>query len=125
MKTQYDVIIIGSGAGAMTSAITAHDAGLDVAVIEKSDKFGGTSALSGGGIWIPNNHLFKKKGGKDSKDLARKYLQEATKGEVSEARLEAYLDKSPEMIKYLIEHTQVRYAVATEYPDYYLSLIHI
>lgn len=122
MKDQYDVIIVGSGAGAMTAAITAHDAGLDVVVIEKSDKFGGTSALSGGGIWIPNNHFFKRKGGKDSLALAREYLQAATRGEVSDARIEAYLNKAPEMIKYLDDNTQVSYAVAAEYPDYYPHL---
>lgn len=122
MKAQYDVIVIGSGAGAMTAAITAHDKGLAVLVIEKSDKFGGTSALSGGGIWIPNNTHFKKKKGHDSYELAMEYLQAATQGEVEPERLSAYLDNAPEMIDYLEKHTQVRYAVATEYPDYYPHL---
>ena len=122
MKAQYDVIVIGSGAGAMTAAITAHDRGLDVLVIEKSDKFGGTSALSGGGIWIPNNTHFKKKKGHDSYELAMTYLQAATQGEVEPERLEAYLEHAPAMIDYLERHTQVRYAVAKEYPDYYPHL---
>lgn len=51
----YDVIVVGSGAGALSSAVFASDQGLSVLVVEKSDKYGGTSALSGGGIWIPNN----------------------------------------------------------------------
>ena len=122
MKTQYDVVIVGSGAGAMTAALTAHDAGLSVAVIEKSDKYGGTSALSGGGIWIPNNHFFKKKGGQDSYDQALKYLQAATQGEVSNERIRAYLDHAPQMVEYLDKYTQVKYAVAAEYPDYYPHL---
>ena len=62
-QMSWDVIVVGSGAGAMTSAVVAADRGLSVLVIEKSDKFGGTSAISGGGIWIPNNHYFKAKGG--------------------------------------------------------------
>ena len=48
-----DVLVVGSGAGALTSAITAHDQGLDVYIIEKSDHYGGTSASSGGGVWVP------------------------------------------------------------------------
>ena len=63
-QMSWDVIVVGSGAGAMTSAVVAADRGLSVLVIEKSDKFGGTSAISGGGIWIPNNHYYKAKGGR-------------------------------------------------------------
>ncbi|MDN3653441.1 FAD-dependent oxidoreductase [Thalassotalea ponticola] len=122
MKTEYDVIVIGSGAGALTSALTATDQGLDVLVCEKSDKFGGTSALSGGGIWIPNNSLFKKMGGKDSFEDALTYLKAATQDSVSEERLIAYLEKAPEMVDYLHQHSQVRFAVAAQYPDYYPHL---
>lgn len=67
--SHYDVIVVGSGAGAMTSALFAAEQGLSVLVVEKSDKFGGTSAISGGGIWIPNNHYFAAKGGGDSVEL--------------------------------------------------------
>ncbi|WP_371185505.1 FAD-binding protein [Thalassotalea maritima] len=122
MKTQYDVIVVGSGAGAMTAALTAKDKGLDVLVIEKSDKFGGTSALSGGGIWIPNNSQFKQLGGKDDYDKALTYLRASTQGDVDESRLHAYLKFAPEMVDYLHENSQVRYAVAAEYPDYYPHL---
>ena len=52
---EYDVIVVGSGNGALTSAICSHDGGAKVLVIEKSNQFGGTSATSGGGVWIPNN----------------------------------------------------------------------
>lgn len=63
-NTDYDLVVVGSGAGALTAAITAQAQGLRVLVIEKTDKYGGTSALSGGGIWIPCNHHFKAKGGR-------------------------------------------------------------
>lgn len=122
MQTDYDVIVVGSGAGAMTAAITAKDKGLDVLVIEKSDKFGGTSALSGGGIWIPNNSYYKKISNDDSYTKALTYLQSATNGEVAEEKLHMYLTKASEMIDYLQKETQVNYAVAAEYPDYYPDL---
>ncbi|MCK6388552.1 MAG: FAD-dependent oxidoreductase [Zoogloea sp.] len=121
-QTAFDVIVVGSGAGAMTAAITAADQGFSVLVVEKSDKFGGTSAISGGGIWIPNNHYFKRMGGHDSHALALTYLRAATNGRVDESRLLAYLEHAPKMIQYLETKSRVRYAVAHKYPDYYQHL---
>lgn len=121
-QTAFDVIVVGSGAGAMTAAVTAADQGLSVLVVEKSDKFGGTSAISGGGIWIPNNHYFKRMGGRDSHDQALTYLRAATAGRVDERRLLAYLEHAPKMIHYLEKKSRVRYAVAHKYPDYYQHL---
>ena len=121
-QMSWDVIVVGSGAGAMTSAVIAADHGLSVLVIEKSDKFGGTSAISGGGIWIPNNHYFAAKGGKDSYDKALQYILAAGGGKADETKVRAYLDHAPKMIKYLEEKSRVRYAVAEKYPDYYQHL---
>jgi len=121
-QTQYDVIVVGSGAGAMTSAVFLADQGFSVLVLEKSDKFGGTSAISGGGIWIPNNHYFARQGGNDSLEQARRYLDAAAGGQVDPARLEAYLDNAPKMIEALTRCSRVRYAVAAKYPDYYPNL---
>ena len=121
-QTDWDVIVVGSGAGAMTSAAIAADRGLSVLVVEKSDKFGGTSAISGGGIWIPNNHYFVAKGGKDSYDKALQYIMGAAGGRADETKVRAYLDHAPAMIKYLEDKSRVRYAVAEKYPDYYQHL---
>ena len=121
-QTDWDVIVVGSGAGAMTSAAIAADRGLSVLVVEKSDKFGGTSAISGGGIWIPNNHYFAAKGGKDSYDKALQYIMTAGGGRADETKVRAYLDHAPAMIKYLEDKSRVRYAVAEKYPDYYQHL---
>ena len=121
-QTVYDVIVVGSGAGAMSAAVVAADQGLSVLVVEKSDKYGGTSAISGGGIWIPNNHYFAEKGGKDSYDKAFTYLKASTDGKVDEERLRAYLEYAPRMIHYLETRSRVRYAVAEKYPDYYQHL---
>ncbi|MFK0570363.1 FAD-dependent oxidoreductase [Endozoicomonas sp.] len=122
VDTFVDIVVVGSGAGALTSAIYAADQGMSVLVVEKSDKYGGTSAISGGGIWIPNNDHFRKKGGNDSFEKAMTYLNAATAGKVAASRLKAYLDNAPEMVRYLEENTRVRYAVAEKYPDYYPDL---
>lgn len=120
--SHYDVIVVGSGAGAMTSALFAAEQGLSVLVVEKSDKFGGTSAISGGGIWIPNNHYFAAKGGGDSVELALQYLKAATGEHGDDKRLRAYVKHAPQMIRALVDNSHVRYAVAAKYPDYYPQL---
>lgn len=118
----YDLIVVGSGAGAMTAAVAAADQGLSVLMVEKTAQYGGTSALSGGGIWIPNNHYFKAIGGNDSEELSWTYLKAAVGDRVDDQRLRTYLHKAPEMIAWLEKHTRVRYAVADKYPDYYQHL---
>lgn len=70
-----DLLVVGSGAGALTAAITAHDHGGKVLVVEKSDMYGGTSATSGGGIWIPCNHLMAEHGEDDTAEAALEYLE--------------------------------------------------
>jgi 3-oxosteroid 1-dehydrogenase len=114
-----DLLIIGSGAGAMTAAITAYDRGGDALLIEKSDRYGGSSAMSGGGLWAPNNHLMAEVGIEDSPEEARSYLEAVTAGDVPEERLRAYLETAPELVKYLTEHTHVELEALPEYADYY------
>ncbi|MBP3362753.1 MAG: FAD-dependent oxidoreductase, partial [Pseudomonas sp.] len=121
-QSSYDVIVVGSGAGAMTSALFAADQGLSVLIVEKSDKYGGTSAISGGGIWIPNNHYFAALGGQDSPELSMQYLKAATGEHGDPVRLKAYLDHAAPMINRLTANSHVRYAVADKYPDYYPQL---
>ncbi|TNF16975.1 MAG: FAD-dependent oxidoreductase [Pseudomonadales bacterium] len=121
-QTSYDVIIVGSGAGAMTAAVFAADQGLSVLVLEKSQQFGGTSAISGGGIWIPNNHHFTAKGGNDSPEKAWAYLKAAVGERVADKRLRTYLEQAPKMLRELEACSHVRYAVAEKYPDYYPHL---
>lgn len=122
IQTSYDVIVVGSGAGAMTAAIFAADQGHSVLVVEKSDKYGGTSAISGGGIWIPNNDEFRAQGGQDSYQLALDYIKAASEGSVDDSRIHAYLDNAPKMIRALQANSRVKFAVAEKYPDYYPHL---
>ena len=114
-----DWLVVGSGAGAMTSALVAHDLGATTLLLEKGPVYGGSSAMSGGGLWIPNNHLMAGVGITDSYDDALAYLLAVTGGVVAEKRLRAYLDESPKMTRYLCEKTRVELVALPEYPDYY------
>ncbi|NNC39018.1 MAG: FAD-binding protein [Hyphomonadaceae bacterium] len=112
-----DILVVGSGAGALTAAITAHDAGGNVLVIEKSDMYGGTSATSGGGIWIPCNHLMAEHGETDTPEAAIEYLKACIGDAVSEERLKAYVENAPKMLKDMEDKSDIRF-VSTPYADY-------
>lgn len=113
-----DILVVGSGAGGLTAAITADTLGADVMVIEKSDQIGGTSATSGGGIWIPCNHLMAKHGESDSKADAMAYMKACIGDDVSDERMERYVDEAPKMLRFMEENSQVDY-IATPYADYF------
>lgn len=116
---EVDVLVAGAGAGAMVAALTAHDRGGKVLVIEKGSQYGGSSAMSGGGLWIPNNHLMPGVNVEDSHEAAMEYLRATTGGYVSEDRLQAFAQNGPKMIRYLCEKTRVQLVAMPEYPDYY------
>ncbi len=117
---QCDILVVGSGNGAMTAAIVAHDQGGKVLAIEKSDQYGGTSATSGGGVWIPCNRYAVAAGCDDSLDQARAYIQAVSPpGKISDEMIETYLVHGPAMIDYLHENTRARYVNLVHYPDYF------
>jgi len=94
----YDVVVVGSGAAGATAALRAKELGLSVLIVEKTNKFGGTSATSGGVMWVPNHDLAETG---DSREEALRYLDSVIKGPVQRDRLEAYVDQAPEMIRFL------------------------
>ena len=114
-----DVLVVGSGGGGMAAALAAVDAGASALVIEKSPVYGGSTAMSGGALWIPNNHLMKKAGLNDSAEEALVYLKKLTAGLVSDDRLRTYVDAGAEMVQYLEEHSRVRFQVVPGYSDYF------
>ena len=71
---EYDVVVVGSGAAGMVAALTAAHQGLSTVVVEKAAHYGGSTARSGGGVWIPNNEILKRDGVKDTAEAARTYL---------------------------------------------------
>jgi 3-oxosteroid 1-dehydrogenase len=114
-----DFLVVGSGAGALTGAIRAHDLGLNTLVVEKSGFYGGTSAMSGGSVWIPNNHQMAGVGVSDSEEEALTYLSAITKGEVEVSRLQVFIRKGAEMLKYLEYRGDLKCKALPQYCDYY------
>ncbi|MDP3859154.1 MAG: FAD-dependent oxidoreductase [Stagnimonas sp.] len=116
---QFDVIVVGSGAGGMTAALCASGEGLSAVVLEKQGVYGGTTAVSGGGIWIPCNDDIPGHGGSDSYEEALTYVKLLTEGEVPLPRIEAYLRNAPEMVRHLAKKFGVIFRGVKRYPDYY------
>ncbi|WP_416052993.1 FAD-binding protein [Cupriavidus basilensis] len=117
--TTYDVVVVGSGAGAMTAALRAYDLGLTVLLVEKSPHYGGTTAISGGGIWIPCNDQIQSLGGNDSYEEAVAYLRDVVGEDFDLNRIHAYLKNGPEMVQYLATRAQTHFHAVPRYPDYY------
>jgi 3-oxosteroid 1-dehydrogenase len=103
----------------MVASIYAHDHGARVLLIEKTDLYGGNSAMSGGAMWIPNNPQMAAAGVRDSREEALTYLEHITHGRVAVEKLETYVDTAPEMLAYMTEHTHLRPTCMLTYPDYY------
>lgn len=117
-----DFLVVGSGAGGMAAAIRAHDLGADTLIIEKASVYGGSTAWSGGVIWVPDNPCMKAKGMADSAAEAMEYLETITAGSSSSERLQAYVEAAPRMMEYFIQHTHLKFQTIEEYPDYYPEL---
>ena len=119
-----DVLVVGSGNGGLTAALCCHDMGLeDVLVIEKSNLYGGTSSISGGGVWVPCNRYARAAGAEDSFEKAKTYLKNTIPADqVPEHMIDTYLVNAPKMVDFLHERTRVRYVTLEHYPDYYTNL---
>jgi 3-oxosteroid 1-dehydrogenase len=98
---EVDVLVVGSGAGGMTAALTARSEGLDALLIEKSEVYGGSSAYSGGGAWIPNHPVLVRQGQRDDPEQILAYLDAIAGDRVSRDRLERYVHEAPRMAELL------------------------
>lgn len=119
MNNEWDVIVIGSGAAGLTAAVTAARKGLSVLVVEKTDVFGGTTAISGGGIWIPGNHHQIAAGIPEPAGAARNYIATLVGEGLNAEALDAYLQAGPEMVRFLEDQTEVAFALADHSPDWH------
>lgn len=116
---QADVVVLGTGGAALTAALAAHDFGAgDVAILEKSNMIGGTTAMSGGMLWIPGNHHQQDVDIEDSWDDVVTYLDTLAPGLLDPAVLEGFLDGGPEMVRYLADRTPLKVRTLTGFPDY-------
>lgn len=118
-KKKSRVVVLGTGGAGLTAAIAAHDAGAKVKVFEKADKVGGTTAWSGGMIWIPNNHLEAAAGVRDSREEAIRYILSLSHGLIDPSLAEAFVDAGPVMVKYLNDHTPTNFRTIAQFPDYH------
>lgn len=116
---EYDVIVVGSGAAGMTAALTAAHHGLRAVLIEKSAQFGGSTARSGGGVWLPNNDVLLSEGVPDTPEGAREYLRHITGDEVDDDLRNAFLDNSAAVLRFVLDNTPLRLRWVTGYSDYY------
>lgn len=114
-----DLLVMGSGAAGMAAAVRAHDLGLDVLLVEKSELYGGNTAMSGGVCWVANNPGMAREGIRDSDEDGFTYLKHITKGEVPDDKLWLYIRESKRVLAYLHENTHVRYVPLAKYTDYY------
>lgn len=116
--TQCDVIVVGSGAAGLSCAITAKKRGLDVVVLEKEPVFGGTTALSGGVLWIPMSHHGLKQNPGDRADLVHTYMIEEVGSFYDEAAVQTFIENGPKMVDFFERETEMKF-IPTLYPDYH------
>jgi succinate dehydrogenase/fumarate reductase flavoprotein subunit len=116
---EWDVIVVGSGASGLTAAVRAAHSQLKVLVVEKADHFGGTTALSGGGIWIPNNPQARAAGIVDPPERVREYVLEVIGKTARPELIDAYLAAGPAMVRWLAQNTSVEFLLSPETSDWY------
>ena len=114
-----DILVVGSGGGGMVAALAASHLGSKALIIEKGFVYGGSTAMSGGAMWVPNNYLMKQEGLSDSPEEGLAYLKSITGGKAPEDRLRVYVDTAPEVVKWLEEHSRARYRVVHGSSDFY------
>jgi 3-oxosteroid 1-dehydrogenase len=118
-EQEYDVVVVGSGAAGMVAALTAAHQGLSTVVVEKAPHYGGSTARSGGGVWIPNNEILKRDGVTDTTTDARTYLHSIIGDVVPAVKIDTYLERGPEMLSFVLKNSPLNLCWVPGYSDYY------
>lgn len=119
VEAEFDVLVVGTGASGMSAAVTAAHEGLKVLVVEKVGLFGGTTARSGGWLWIPGTKLATEQGIQEPADAAKKYLKHEATTHFDEARVDAFVENGPKAMKFFTENTCVQFDMPPVFPDYH------
>lgn len=115
---QVDILVVGSGAGGLLAALVGARNRADVLIVEKAELWGGTSATSGGGIWIPGSDVAQAAGFNDDLEKAFTYLRGLSADNVPDANIRAYVENGAPMLRWVMANTPVQY-MAFPYPDYH------
>ena len=115
----YDVVVLGTGAAGLTAAVAASDGGARVGLYEKADLVGGTSAWSGGMVWVPMNRHMAELGIPDSREDVLAYLMSMSHGLVRDDLVAAFVDEGPRVLDHLEARTPARFQVVRDFPDYH------
>ncbi len=116
---ETDILVVGSGGGGLTAALVAKMLGKEAIVVEKTQYYGGSTALSGGGIWVPGNYLMAEAEIPDSVENGLTYMENTVGDRTPRVNREAYVSKAKEMLEYLTCNTHVKFQIMDGYPDYY------
>ncbi|MEJ5057086.1 MULTISPECIES: FAD-dependent oxidoreductase [unclassified Pseudomonas] len=116
-----DVLVVGSGASGLATAVTAAELGLDVIVVEKEPQLGGTSAWSGGWLWIPRNPLAIADGIVEDPEQPRAYLRHELRCVELDPRVEVFLEQGPQMVEFFQRLTDVQFFSGSKMPDFHAS----
>jgi len=116
---EYDLVVLGSGAGGFAAAATASCLGLNVLVVEKADRFGGTSAISGGAAWVYGTDQARAAGAQDSPQAMRTYLKTIIGAGYNAQLVDAFIARGHQALRWLERNTELRYALRPHSPDYY------
>ncbi|VTU31132.1 3-oxosteroid 1-dehydrogenase [Variovorax sp. SRS16] len=118
-ESEYDVLVVGTGASGMSAAVTAAYEGLKVLVVDKAPVYGGTTARSGGWLWIPGTKLAREQGISEPTGAARAYLQHEATTHFDAARVDAFIENGPKAIDFFTEKTCVQFDMPPVFPDYH------
>ncbi|MCB9438940.1 MAG: 3-oxosteroid 1-dehydrogenase [Mycolicibacterium sp.] len=119
MSQEFDVVVVGSGGAGMVAALTAAHHGLSTVVVEKAPHYGGSTARSGGGVWIPNNEVLRRDGVSDTPEAARTYLHGIVGDVVPAEKIDTYLQRGPEMLSFVCKNSPLKLCWVPNYSDYY------